>query len=125
MHSICHIIYFKYLIYAQAYILLTSNGKLVHITDKKKLASNSVQFHQPLKFDRSIKAIADSSTLEAVPSKFNIANDYTALPCDSLPLLDFSSLISGDPHQRTKTVQDLSEACRVWGFFIVKLLHFR
>ncbi|XP_042061573.1 2-oxoglutarate-dependent dioxygenase 19-like [Salvia splendens] len=81
------------------------------------MASNSVD--QPLEFERSIKAIADSSNLEAVPSKFNIANDYTALPSDSIPLLDFSSLISADPHQRTKAVQDLAEASRVWGFFIL------
>ncbi|KAL1564616.1 hypothetical protein AAHA92_06935 [Salvia divinorum] len=81
------------------------------------MASDSI--HQPLEFDRSIKAIADSSTLEAVPSKFNIANDYAALTCDSLPLLDFSSLISGDPHQRTKAVQDLATICRDWGFFIL------
>ncbi|XP_042065597.1 flavonol synthase/flavanone 3-hydroxylase-like [Salvia splendens] len=55
--------------------------------------------------------------LEAVPSKFNNANDYTALACDSLPSVDFSALISDDPHQRSKAIQDLAAACRDWGFF--------
>ncbi|XP_047946289.1 2-oxoglutarate-dependent dioxygenase 19-like [Salvia hispanica] len=80
------------------------------------MASHSVHH---LEFERSIKVIADSSNLEVDPSKFNIANDYTALSCDSLPHLDFSSLISGNPHQRTKSIQDVAEACRVWGFFIL------
>lgn len=58
--------------------------------------------------------------LEAVPSKFMYANDYTALACDSLPIVDFSALISDDPHQRSKAIQDLAVACRDWGFFIVR-----
>ncbi|XP_057812535.1 2-oxoglutarate-dependent dioxygenase 19-like [Salvia miltiorrhiza] len=73
----------------------------------------------PFEFDTTSKVAADSSPLKSVPSKFIFSNDRTALTCDSLPTVDFSALVGGDPHQRSKAVHDLATACREWGFFIL------
>nr|XP_009608422.2 probable 2-oxoglutarate/Fe(II)-dependent dioxygenase [Nicotiana tomentosiformis] len=52
----------------------------------------------------------------------DVEGDSSATDLDdaiSLPIVDFSLLISGDPHQRAKALHDLSNACRDWGFFMV------
>ncbi|XP_047951563.1 2-oxoglutarate-dependent dioxygenase 19-like [Salvia hispanica] len=67
-------------------------------------------------FDATPKHLSSSSS---VPSKFNFTNDRTAFTPDSLPIIDFSALVTGDPHQRSKAVHDLATACRDWGFFIL------
>ncbi|XP_051146649.1 2-oxoglutarate-dependent dioxygenase 19-like isoform X2 [Andrographis paniculata] len=38
---------------------------------------------------------------------------------DELPVVDFSLLTTEDSEQRSKAIQGLLEACRVWGFFIL------
>ncbi|GAB2225253.1 hypothetical protein Droror1_Dr00006044 [Drosera rotundifolia] len=38
---------------------------------------------------------------------------------DTIPVIDFSLLVSDDPDQRSKTIQDLHKACQEWGFFMV------
>ncbi|XP_057812542.1 2-oxoglutarate-dependent dioxygenase 19-like [Salvia miltiorrhiza] len=73
----------------------------------------------PFEFDATLKAISDSSSSKSVPSKFNFSNERSAFTCDSLPTVDFSALVGGDPHQRSKAVHDLATACREWGFFIL------
>ncbi|XP_042061572.1 2-oxoglutarate-dependent dioxygenase 19-like [Salvia splendens] len=72
-------------------------------------------------FDATLKHLSDSSSssLKSVPSKFNFTNERTAFTSDSLPIIDFSALVAGDPHQRSKAVHDLATACRDWGFFIL------
>ncbi|XP_047951561.1 2-oxoglutarate-dependent dioxygenase 19-like [Salvia hispanica] len=70
-------------------------------------------------FDDTLKLLSDSSTLKAIPSKFNFPNDRTAFTTDSIPIIDFSALVGGDPHQRSKAVHDLATACRDWSFFIL------
>ncbi|KAH6789946.1 hypothetical protein C2S51_004952 [Perilla frutescens var. frutescens] len=80
--------------------------------------SSSASF-QPFEFETTLKVIANSSTLKAVPSKFNFSNEPTAFTSHSLPVVDFSALIAGGGDQRSKAIHDLAEACREWGFFIL------
>ncbi|KAL3617298.1 hypothetical protein CASFOL_038843 [Castilleja foliolosa] len=80
---------------------------------------NSSSF-QPFEYDTDVKALADSSNLKAVPSKFNFTNEPTGLTSDSLPVVDFSTLAAAaDPDQRSRSLQSLAGACREWGFFIL------
>ncbi|XP_057812545.1 2-oxoglutarate-dependent dioxygenase 19-like [Salvia miltiorrhiza] len=74
---------------------------------------------KPFEFDATLKVAAESSSLKSVPSKFNFSNERTAFTSDSLPVVDFSALVAGDPHQCSKAVDDLAAACREWGFFIL------
>ncbi|XP_057812544.1 2-oxoglutarate-dependent dioxygenase 19-like [Salvia miltiorrhiza] len=74
---------------------------------------------QPLEFEKSVKDVADSSCLKAVPSKFNFTNESSAFTADALPVVDFSALSSGDPHQRSKAIDHLATTCQEWGFFIL------
>ncbi|PIN00891.1 Flavonol synthase [Handroanthus impetiginosus] len=62
----------------------------------------------------SVKALAESSTLQSIPSQFTFANDSRGSHCDSIPILDFSLLTSPDPDQRAELLQDLDKACREW-----------
>ncbi|CAL5414994.1 unnamed protein product [Camellia sinensis] len=60
----------------------------------------------------------------AIPSKFIIVSssqeDDTVLSQEeAIPTIDFSLLTSGDPVQRSKVIQDIGNACRDWGFFMV------
>ena len=38
---------------------------------------------------------------------------------DPIPTIDYFSLISNIPNQRSKVVRDLGKACEEWGFFIL------
>ncbi|KAL2490969.1 2-oxoglutarate (2OG) and Fe(II)-dependent oxygenase superfamily protein [Abeliophyllum distichum] len=67
-----------------------------------------------------VKVLSESSAvLKSVPSKFNFVNEPTALNSDSIPIIDFSLLTSGHPHQRSRFIQELGKACQEWGFFIL------
>nr|XP_016492746.1 PREDICTED: probable 2-oxoglutarate/Fe(II)-dependent dioxygenase [Nicotiana tabacum] len=73
----------------------------------------------------NVKKLAESPDL-FIPSNYVHSTinsgDSSATDLDdaiSLPIVDFSLLISGDPHQRAKALHDLSNACRDWGFFMV------
>ncbi|KAL0365185.1 UNVERIFIED_CONTAM: 2-oxoglutarate-dependent dioxygenase 19 [Sesamum angustifolium] len=66
-----------------------------------------------------VKALAESSTLNSVPSQFSFANDSKGSDSDSIPIVDFSLLASDDPDQRAKVLRDLDNACREWGFFVL------
>ncbi|KAL1564624.1 2-oxoglutarate-dependent dioxygenase 19-like [Salvia divinorum] len=74
---------------------------------------------KPFEFDSTLNLLSNSSTLKAVPSKFNFTNERTALTSDSLPTIDFAALDGGDPNQRSKAVHDHATTCRDWGFFIL------
>ncbi|CAL5417850.1 unnamed protein product [Camellia sinensis] len=73
----------------------------------------------------SVKGLVDSGFHQsAIPSKFIIASssqeDDTVLSQEeAIPTIDFSLLTSGDPDQRSKVIQDIGNACRDWGFFMV------
>ncbi|KAL0365187.1 UNVERIFIED_CONTAM: putative 2-oxoglutarate-dependent dioxygenase SLC1 [Sesamum angustifolium] len=66
-----------------------------------------------------VKALAESSTLNSVPSQFSFANDSRGSHSDSIPIVDFSLLASDIPDQRAKVLRDLDNACREWGFFVL------
>ncbi|CAK9322140.1 unnamed protein product [Citrullus colocynthis] len=78
----------------------------------------------------SVKSIADTPNLTSIPSSFIFATDDDCnddvttddAPLgseDSIPIVDFSLLINGTPHQRAKVVNELGKACEDWGFFMV------
>ncbi|XP_056166026.1 2-oxoglutarate-dependent dioxygenase 19-like [Syzygium oleosum] len=74
---------------------------------------------------RSAKTLAESSKLTSIPSHCTFTNstsgDQAVHPDhdDSIPIIDFSLLSSGDPDQRSKVVSHLAKACQDWGFFMV------
>lgn len=51
---------------------------------------------------------------------FKNPEDSYALPGDSIPVIDYSHLISNDLDQQNECVSELGKACRDWGFFKVK-----
>ncbi|KAF2320499.1 hypothetical protein GH714_027744 [Hevea brasiliensis] len=71
----------------------------------------------------TIRTIAESPGLTSIPSAYT----FTPTPHDqvvsetqvSLPVIDYSLLTSGTPHQRSKIVHDLGKACQNWGFFLM------
>ncbi|KAF2320465.1 hypothetical protein GH714_027575 [Hevea brasiliensis] len=71
----------------------------------------------------TIRTIAESPGLTSIPSAYT----FTPTPHDqvvsetqvSLPVIDYSLLTSGTPHQRSKIVHDLGKACQDWGFFLM------
>ncbi|XP_030464945.1 2-oxoglutarate-dependent dioxygenase 19-like [Syzygium oleosum] len=85
--------------------------------------------HQEANFSQlkiaSVKALAESSILTSIPSHYafttSTSGDHVVHPVhdDSIPVIDFSLLSSGNPDQRAKVVSDLAKACQDWGFFMV------
>ncbi|KAK4401839.1 2-oxoglutarate-dependent dioxygenase 19 [Sesamum angolense] len=55
-----------------------------------------------------VKALAESSTLNSVPSQFSFANDSRGSHSDSIPIVDFSLLASDNPDQRAKVLGTLT-----------------
>ncbi|KAH6757988.1 hypothetical protein C2S52_023133 [Perilla frutescens var. hirtella] len=90
---------------------------MASVAASAKPSSHSIQ--QPFEFETSLKVLVDSSTLKVVPSKFNFSNEPTAFTTASLPIVDFSTLITGSGDQRSKALHDLIRACQEWGFFIL------
>ncbi|CAI9769206.1 unnamed protein product [Fraxinus pennsylvanica] len=66
-----------------------------------------------------VKVLAESTDLRSVPSEFSFVNEPTGSNSDSIPIIDFSSLTSGNPDQRSKVIQELGKACEEWGFFVL------
>ncbi|XP_015932903.1 2-oxoglutarate-dependent dioxygenase 19 [Arachis duranensis] len=82
----------------------------------------------------SVKKVAEScvssSKLERIPSKYMYLKnksdeDSSVILCDeeaqniTIPTIDFSHLISSNPTQRSKEIQQLGRACTDWGFFML------
>ncbi|KAG2703882.1 hypothetical protein I3843_06G149500 [Carya illinoinensis] len=71
------------------------------------------------------KKLAESPGLTSIPSLYtHTANpkDIQAVsedPEDPIPVIDFSLLTSGTPHQRSQAIQELGKACKDWGFFML------
>ncbi|XP_009608413.1 2-oxoglutarate-dependent dioxygenase 19 isoform X2 [Nicotiana tabacum] len=68
-----------------------------------------------------IKQLAESPDLHFIPANYVHSTNN---PCDSsdsnsIPIIDFSLLTSGDPHQCSIAIHHLSKACQDWGFFMV------
>ncbi|MED6211853.1 hypothetical protein PIB30_077582 [Stylosanthes scabra] len=79
----------------------------------------------------SVKKIAESSSVvECIPSEYvyqnnNSNEDYSIILGDeeaqntTIPTIDFSQLISSNPADRSKAIQELGTACADWGFFML------
>ncbi|GAB2267992.1 hypothetical protein Dimus_002969 [Dionaea muscipula] len=89
----------------------------------------------------SVKELVESATLTSLPPLYHFQrtpdstdhheaaaaafDDIAAAAAaaeeygDSIPVIDFSLLTSGNPIQRSKTIRDLHHACQEWGFFTV------
>lgn len=70
-----------------------------------------------------IKQLAESPDLHFIPANYVHSTNN---PCDSsdsnsIPIIDFSLLTSGDPHQCSIAIHHLSKACQDWGFFMVSI----
>ncbi|CAK7355116.1 unnamed protein product [Dovyalis caffra] len=72
----------------------------------------------------SIKTLAESPGLTSIPATHTFApqhlldqviSDQEA----SIPVIDYSLLISGTSDQRSKIIHELGRACQDWGFFMV------
>ncbi|KAL1564627.1 2-oxoglutarate-dependent dioxygenase 19-like [Salvia divinorum] len=91
-------------------------------TVSTNLSADDTARHLPFEFNESVQSLVDASdNLKALPSKYNLGdtNDTGASSCESLPVIDYSALTSSDPHQRSKAVAELAEACTDWGFFVL------
>lgn len=91
-------------------------------------AASAHHLQAPVGPVRSIKEFAESSAqLSSIPSAYTHSsissassnNDHDPLLSDSIPVIDFSLLMSSDPNQRSAAVHQLGDACREWGFFMV------
>ncbi|CAA2979677.1 Iron ascorbate family oxidoreductase [Olea europaea subsp. europaea] len=74
---------------------------------------------EPSNINSCVKILAESADLKSVPSKFSFIHDPTCSNSDSIPIIDFSLLISSNPDQRSKVIQELGKACNEWGFFVL------
>ncbi|KAL1534361.1 2-oxoglutarate-dependent dioxygenase 19-like [Salvia divinorum] len=85
--------------------------------------NSSADFDHPFEFKKSVQSIVDSSDLKHLPSKYNLelggGHDTSAESCESVPVIDFSALTSGDPLRRSKAVAELAGACADWGVFFL------
>ncbi|MED6209466.1 hypothetical protein PIB30_054940 [Stylosanthes scabra] len=82
----------------------------------------------------SVKKIAESSSnnssvVECIPPEYvyqnNNSNEDSVILDDeeaqntTIPTIDFSQLISSNPADRSKAIQELGTACTDWGFFML------
>ncbi|MED6197774.1 hypothetical protein PIB30_059840 [Stylosanthes scabra] len=80
----------------------------------------------------SVKKLAESSissVVESIPSEYvygkNNSNEDSIILGDeeaqntTIPTIDFSQLISSNPVDRSKAIQQLGYACSHWGFFML------
>lgn len=73
----------------------------------------------------SVKELVESSSVRSVPSNYiNLKSpeDSMVYETENIPTIDFSQLTSSNPLERSKAIQQLGDACRDWGFFMV-LVH--
>lgn len=73
-----------------------------------------------------VKQLVESGCITTVPSKYvsgrsldNSESRFTDQE-EVIPIIDFSQLTSGNAEQRSKVIEDLGNACREWGFFMVR-----
>ncbi|CAI9769209.1 unnamed protein product [Fraxinus pennsylvanica] len=74
---------------------------------------------EPSKMNAGVKVLTESTDLKSIPSEFSFVNEPTGSYSDSIPIIDFSLLTSGNPDQRSKVIQELGKACEEWGFFVL------
>lgn len=74
----------------------------------------------------TVKGLVESGSLTSIPSNYHYSpstpidnGDFILSESETVPIIDFSMLTSGNPDQRSETVQDIAHACSEWGFFTV------
>ncbi|KAJ8769067.1 hypothetical protein K2173_024063 [Erythroxylum novogranatense] len=72
---------------------------------------------------KTVKTLSESPDLISIPSTYIIRPDpqeqVISSELVSLPVIDYSLLVSGTPDQRSNAIHDLGKACQDWGFFMV------
>jgi len=75
----------------------------------------------------SVKELVESSTMSSVPSNYvfheNTEDSMLYHETENIPAIDFSQLTSSNPNERSKAIQQLGDACRDWGFFMVYIFN--
>lgn len=73
-----------------------------------------------------VKQLVESGCITTVPSNYvfrrsldNYESGFTDQE-EVIPVIDFSLLTCGNAEQRSKAIEDLGNACREWGFFMVR-----
>ncbi|KAF5731925.1 putative Leucoanthocyanidin dioxygenase [Tripterygium wilfordii] len=78
---------------------------------------------QPPNKITSIKTLAESPGLTTIPSKYiyscNFSDQVASDHEYTIPVIDYSLLISANPNQRSQVIYELGKACEEWGFFMV------
>ncbi|KAK7385347.1 hypothetical protein VNO78_31063 [Psophocarpus tetragonolobus] len=70
----------------------------------------------------SVKELVESNSLKSVPSNYvciKNPEDSIFYETENIPTINFSQLTSSNPNERSKAIQQLGEACRDWGFFLL------
>lgn len=71
----------------------------------------------------TVKGLVESNCMRSIPSKYmflkNPDEDSILHETGNIPTIDFSQLISANSSERSKAIQQLGEACRDWGFFML------
>lgn len=71
----------------------------------------------------SVKELVESSTMKSVPSNYichKTPEDFMLnYETENIPTIDFLQLTSSNPNERSNAIQQLGDACRDWGFFMV------
>lgn len=73
----------------------------------------------------SVKKLVETSTLTSIPSKYIYQSDCSDIIVsvdDEIPTIDLSLLTYGTKDQQSTVVQEIENACREWGFFMVNML---
>ncbi|XP_014490680.1 protein DMR6-LIKE OXYGENASE 2-like isoform X2 [Vigna radiata var. radiata] len=71
----------------------------------------------------SVKELVESSTMKSVPSNYichKTPEDFMLnYETENIPTIDFLQLTSSNPNERSNAIQQLGDACRDWGFFML------
>lgn len=73
----------------------------------------------------SVKGLVESGSLTVLPSDYVCSTSPTDFVTqhkeeETIPIIDFSQLISSTPVERSKVVQDIGHACKEWSCFMVR-----
>ncbi|TKY56296.1 Leucoanthocyanidin dioxygenase [Spatholobus suberectus] len=70
----------------------------------------------------SVKELVESNCLRSVPSDYiclKNPEESILYETENISTIDFSELTSSNPDERSKAIQQLGDACRDWGFFML------